>query len=161
MKRCTKCGEEKELSDFFNDSRKTDGKKSHCRSCCAAYKRRSRAENPEKWRAWDSGSYARQRSDADRWNARLSRQKAAIANDPQARAVVAKRYADGHREQIRSHNAEVARERYRNDPAYAARCRAVLGLTRTMGVPISEISNDLIEAKTAHLLVHRFIKKGK
>ena len=33
MKPCTKCGAEKELEEFFRDSRRKDGRKSCCKEC--------------------------------------------------------------------------------------------------------------------------------
>ncbi len=35
MKTCSKCGIKRDLSEFSNDSRRGDGKQSHCKSCRA------------------------------------------------------------------------------------------------------------------------------
>lgn len=37
MKKCTKCGETKELSEFHNDLKQKDGLRSWCKECVRAY----------------------------------------------------------------------------------------------------------------------------
>ena len=44
MKKCTKCGIEKEFDEFYKDNRNKDGHLGHCKSCMKKY----RAENKEK-----------------------------------------------------------------------------------------------------------------
>ncbi len=51
LKRCTKCGEEKQTSEFSKDSRLRSGLRNWCKSCDSARHRRARADNPEKARA--------------------------------------------------------------------------------------------------------------
>ncbi|SFB69714.1 Recombination endonuclease VII [Nocardioides terrae] len=46
MKRCTRCGETKPLDDF---GRKGDRRRSHCKTCVAAYYRDYFARNPGKY----------------------------------------------------------------------------------------------------------------
>jgi hypothetical protein len=53
-KRCTKCGEEKLLSEFFNDPRRKDGKRAKCKPCFPRSKAKKRT--PEK-RAADRRKY--------------------------------------------------------------------------------------------------------
>ena len=50
-KTCTKCGEEKLITEFGNDSRKRDGLRSWCRSCTSIANAKQRAANPEKAKA--------------------------------------------------------------------------------------------------------------
>jgi len=33
MKKCYKCGEEKDISEFYNDQQRSDGKSSRCKQC--------------------------------------------------------------------------------------------------------------------------------
>jgi len=47
MKRCSKCGETKPLTEFHKNKRKKDGLRCHCKVCAAEYKRRYRQENKE------------------------------------------------------------------------------------------------------------------
>lgn len=47
LKRCSKCGEEKLLSDFGKNKGKADGRTVYCRRCLREYNKASRAANPE------------------------------------------------------------------------------------------------------------------
>lgn len=52
MKRCTRCGEMKAVSEFLRDRRKTDGLMRRCEQCSIrvnAYGRARRARNPEQF----------------------------------------------------------------------------------------------------------------
>ena len=51
MKKCAKCGEEKELENFSNNKAKKDGKCAYCRECYAAVNRSWRQNNPDKDRS--------------------------------------------------------------------------------------------------------------
>jgi len=48
MKKCSKCGIEKPLTEFCKDKTHKDGHKSRCKSCIAKYDAKYHAENPEK-----------------------------------------------------------------------------------------------------------------
>jgi len=50
MKKCSKCGIEKPLTEFYKDNRNKDGHRGHCKSCVKKY----RAENPEKFAKRDA-----------------------------------------------------------------------------------------------------------
>jgi hypothetical protein len=50
MKKCSNCGEEKELAEYNNEKAKKDGKQSECRDCRKSYDRQYRIEKPEKVR---------------------------------------------------------------------------------------------------------------
>lgn len=47
MKTCTKCVEYKPLQDYNRDSRASDGRKSHCKSCQSLMDKRYKSENCE------------------------------------------------------------------------------------------------------------------
>ena len=51
MKTCTKCGETKELSEFYADKSKKDEKRARCKKCDSPCQRNRRIENLEKFRA--------------------------------------------------------------------------------------------------------------
>src|SRR5262245_28022012 len=59
-KRCTRCLQWKDASEFYRDKSKLDGLKSHCKPCHEAYKPGDRRtpdarrldENREFWRRW-------------------------------------------------------------------------------------------------------------
>lgn len=48
MKRCSKCGTHKPVSEFWRDSRRPDGRYQHCKPCAKDMQIRWRAANPGK-----------------------------------------------------------------------------------------------------------------
>ena len=48
MKRCKKCKEEKEFSQFYKNSTAKDGFRSHCKACVSAHQKKYKENNPEK-----------------------------------------------------------------------------------------------------------------
>jgi hypothetical protein len=48
MKKCSKCGKDKELSEFNKRGNQKDGLDYYCRTCCSEIKKRDRKLNPEK-----------------------------------------------------------------------------------------------------------------
>lgn len=90
MKRCGKCGQEKELSEFYNDQKGSFGKKAHCRECMCANSRKYYRENGEKQRsvskAWKDRNKQNVLDYAKSWyyeniEAAKSRHKAWIENN--------------------------------------------------------------------------------
>ena len=51
---CTKCGEDKPLTEFYRDSRRSDGLTSSCKKCNNFLKAEYRKANPEKMKARDA-----------------------------------------------------------------------------------------------------------
>jgi 5-methylcytosine-specific restriction endonuclease McrA len=51
VKRCTKCGEVKPLSEFSADKRRPDGKRFHCKACARVYFREYKRANGDRVRA--------------------------------------------------------------------------------------------------------------
>lgn len=47
MKKCTSCGKDKPLDDFWSDKRRTHGKQARCKVCRTAETRAYRAAHPE------------------------------------------------------------------------------------------------------------------
>jgi len=54
VKKCSKCGIEKPLTEFCKDKTHKDGHKSRCKSCIAKYDAKWRAENKEKRAKYDA-----------------------------------------------------------------------------------------------------------
>lgn len=48
MKRCTRCGNQKELAQFHRDRRANDGRRAQCSECSASQNRTYRANNRDK-----------------------------------------------------------------------------------------------------------------
>ena len=64
MKQCTRCKETKELEEFYNDKRQTDGKSYYCKDCHRAYNKRigeepgfkeKRRQTSREWRERNPG----------------------------------------------------------------------------------------------------------
>lgn len=68
-KQCTKCSENKLLTDFGNDKSKKDGKNVYCRSCKSIMDKEFRNKNLESKREKDR-EYARNNSEANRLRAK-------------------------------------------------------------------------------------------
>lgn len=45
---CPKCGQHKQIDEFYISSRRKDGRCPHCKTCMKAYSAKYRAENPDK-----------------------------------------------------------------------------------------------------------------
>jgi hypothetical protein len=61
MKKCTRCGETKALSEFSRNRRSSDGLQHHCKTCCAEWLRQHRAENPDVWLEYNRRNKAKNR----------------------------------------------------------------------------------------------------
>ena len=65
MKTCSKCGEEKQATEFYKDSRKSDGLMSACRKChnstVANWAERNSDKRAEKYREWAENNKDRRR----------------------------------------------------------------------------------------------------
>jgi len=90
-KRCTRCCQWKEASDFYRDKSKLDGLKSHCKDCHESYKRSYRSTPAARliekrrifWRRWLANPSARRAPDhvalLQAWRARnIARRKAHV-----------------------------------------------------------------------------------
>lgn len=94
-KRCTRCGEEKELDLFPRVAARADGRASHCKTCAVERMRAWRNSRPEqaklhavtrdqeKKRAaharWRAGNVERERSRSNRWKRENPSEAAALA----------------------------------------------------------------------------------
>jgi hypothetical protein len=63
MKTCKRCGESKELSEFYKHSRMADGHLSFCRSCTIKRIKTERRANPEKHSERERARYVGDRRD--------------------------------------------------------------------------------------------------
>lgn len=62
MKKCTKCGEIKPLSEFNRNKSKSGGYNTECKACCVEYRKAYRAANREKLRAADAAYYEKNKA---------------------------------------------------------------------------------------------------
>lgn len=103
MKTCTKCGEEKSLSEYAKRAASADGHKSMCKACCKVYQA------------------ARYRANAD---AVKAKRKEYREQNGEKIAEYMKGYRERNREQISEYYSEYKRERSKKDKAFAARMAA-------------------------------------
>lgn len=57
MKHCTRCQNDKPISDYYKDKNKKDGLQQWCKSCVSETQKLVRKENPAKTRAWAKRHY--------------------------------------------------------------------------------------------------------
>lgn len=103
IKRCTKCGETKSLTEFHKDARKPDGLRCECKACAKIVRAKWHAANPEKdrartakWRAKNPEkhkAYAIEYRRANPERVKAARAKRYAANSDKARAGAVKYYA--------------------------------------------------------------------
>ncbi len=78
-KRCSKCGETKELvAGFYRDGRKIDGRRSQCKACANASNAKWYTKNPE----YHATKAAKEKENRNQIN---RRRRARYAKDPEAR----------------------------------------------------------------------------
>ena len=54
MKKCTKCGIEKPLTEFHKNKNRKDGLKFHCKQCCRKYQNENKQQQRERMKNWRS-----------------------------------------------------------------------------------------------------------
>jgi hypothetical protein len=79
VKRCTKCGIEKPLTDFFSRKGATDGKMSSCKSCKTEATYKWRESNREKW-----NSYVNELNQTPKYKSRRSEYRSAQSTKDRA-----------------------------------------------------------------------------
>jgi len=118
MKKCTKCGIEKPLTEFHKDKNKKDGHRSHCKSCIKKYyaenkEKRAKyyAENKEKrakWRAENKEKIAKSKA---KWRAENKEKIAKYgakfrAENPEKLAKRKAKYYAENKEEVAKSNAK-------------------------------------------------------
>lgn len=161
MKRCSKCGEEKALTEFPRHRGRRDGLDSRCKVCARIASASYRQANLEKVREKD--------------RARVH------ATPIEVRRQKHKRWRDRNRPYVRKKGREVMRRLYRMDPEkFRSKSRewrrdnrdkaiAAMRMERdqlsrsyvatTLRLRTHEVPPALIEAKRAHLQIHRLLKE--
>jgi hypothetical protein len=62
MKRCTKCGQEQPIEQFYRNKTRSDGRELSCKTCCATRAQRYRKAKPEQGRAAMARYYQRHKA---------------------------------------------------------------------------------------------------
>ena len=126
---CTKCNEEKDLSEFYKDSRKEGRRVARCRACCRVEKVGYRSQNPDKIKAANTAQYEKNKEELktkQRAYSELNREKVnQRSNDYyQANKENCKANAKEHRVNNKEYYANyMAQYRSKNKAAILEHCR--------------------------------------
>ena len=139
MKRCTKCGVEKDESEFHRSLNTKDSLTHKCKTCCSVYSKAYYKTNRDKVRA-STQKWAE--ANRDRKNA--STQKWAEANRDRKNASKQK-WAEANREKANAHSKR-SRMRAHRDPTVKARNMVNSSKARAIkaGIPHSITFKDLL-----------------
>lgn len=128
MKACTKCGVEKQRSEFYKNSGHKDGLSSMCRLCAKKYEADRRAANPERAAAykarWHQANKEKSNAKSRAWraaNLEKARDNYATwrhANPEKARAYTA-RWAKNHPEKVCAGTMRYLAGKLRATPVWA------------------------------------------
>lgn len=139
MKRCTKCGLEKDESEFSKDASRPDFLCYRCKSCHNESSRRWRDANPDKARASSRKHYA-----ANPDKVKAASQKWRDANPDRVKAAYQK-WRDGNPEVIRAKSARQARKVYEDPVAKARRMiKQSKGRAKKLGVTHTISYKDIL-----------------
>lgn len=126
MKRCSKCGEERQLNDFPNDKSRRDGKHPYCKPCMRAKTAAWKAADPERTKRldaeWRRKNIDKKRaSDRNYYKANREKVKAAVArwhSENREKSRAAKQaWAKANPDKVR---AAHARDYEKNRPRFTA-----------------------------------------
>jgi hypothetical protein len=148
VKVCTKCGQEKDESEFATDRQKKDGLTSRCKSCIRAVNSSWKSRNPEKHkqinREWKAKNADRVKESSAEW----------YENNKERKQETYREWAKANKDKIN----ERKKERRDTDPVYALQhvLRArVNGAFRLGGyrktAPLAHLLGCSFEALLAHL----------
>ena len=141
MKTCTKCGETKELSEFYADKSKKDEKRARCKKCDSPCQRNRRIENLEKFRAREAKMRA---ENPEKFRVRQSKWRA--ENPEKQKARDAKWRAENPEKVL----STAAKSRQNLTPSYIA---------NVMHISVNACPPELLELKRHQLEMHRLTKQ--
>jgi len=132
MKICAKCKEKKDLTLFFNNKNKKDGKYIYCKSCCSIINKEWRTNNPDK----DKTIHKKYREK------NLNKLKISFSiyyrTNKQKYHDHAKTWKKKNKNKVREYNKKYHKKRYNNDINYKLKCilrnrfrKLVLGINKT------------------------------
>ena len=152
LKKCSKCGEEKPLEEFYKDKIKKDGRKSICKICSLIADKEWREKNKERVKElkqnWDKANKERVKEIRQNWN-----KKWRSNNDNREKAKAAQReYNKKNSEKIN------AGERRRRENCRSSYIKSIL---KRQGFIETQITPELIEEKRNIIKVKRIIKQIK
>ena len=155
LRKCSKCGVEKELSPehFYRSKREALGFVHLCKPCSRVYLSRWRKENPDKARAQKKRYFAKYPEK------KREAKKRQCANNLESWRASLKRRSDARR----ARNPEKYRTRGRaqgqKQAAELADVYVKKLLVHATSLPFAVIPQELVEVKRLQLLLHREVKK--
>ena len=152
MKKCTKCGEVKELSEFYKRKGAHDGHKSACKLCCV--------ENGDKRSQRAKKYYAENRD--------LIRKKHALydENHRDAAKIRTRLWYENNKDRHRLYNKNYRKSNPLTLKSWSAKHKKIsvyilsdTYVISTLGMTKASASAELIELKREQLLMHRATKQ--
>jgi len=147
VKRCSKCGVEKDESEFYKEKKVKDGLCAHCKKCDIENRRKWREANSEKER-----ETSRKWREANREKKREANRNWSEANQEKLRDAN-RRYREANREKVR----EVYRRYREANPEKVASTHAACYIKRTTG--LTEVPEELVNAVVELRAFKREIKQ--
>ena len=128
MKRCSACGETKELSEFYARSEAPDGLRKDCKSCVRGRSARRRTEKPDEVRtairAWELKNPVRVRESKQKWSRdNPDAWRAWAASHPEQRRESSQRWYAGNRQKALTRSRQWAAENRERSKANLIRWR--------------------------------------
>lgn len=158
MKRCSKCGEEKDLSAFRAARPCGRAAATICKGCVQVRQNkrlRDRRQSDAQFRASINArkraAFAETQTDPSKRADRLVRKRLWAEKNPEKIKAIARR----NNAKSLKRKAAWRREAYHTDHVFAATKRAKTTLAASMGLPERLLPKDLVEAKAMQLLVRR------
>lgn len=88
VKKCSKCGEQKPLTDYYEQATCKGGRRPDCKTCVCQREHEKRVADPEKFKAYEKARYAR-----DKEKRKTKAREYYAANREAGKAVRRKHYA--------------------------------------------------------------------
>lgn len=153
---CTKCGEEKELSDFNNRKSGKLGKSSVCKSCTNDYQKVYRQDNPDVAKRSYVKNIDKKKEYAKIYNLVnrklcIERQISYRLKNPESSN---KYYHDNKKSQLDKQKLY----RAKNPDYYFKQDSYIVGILKGQGFEKGDITPELIETKRVMLKIKRLIK---
>lgn len=130
-KKCSKCGEEKELNEFYNKKGCKDGVNSHCKECVKKKSILYRKENLEKVRERDKINNAKNKDYIKEYNIKYrknnkeylaAQQKKKYESNKSYYNNLSKQYQEDNKVEILVKHKKYIKEKRKKDPLFRLKC---------------------------------------
>ena len=110
---CPKCGRELQLSDFYNDRRRHDGKGIYCKECCKKYRENSKEKIKEYNRKYSKEYYKNHKEKIKEYNKKYKKEY--YENNKERLKEKTKEYRKNNKEKIKEYKKEYGKEYRKNN----------------------------------------------